>query len=100
MRSDQLDKRRRGHLLLRARNCFEALLQTHIVQPQRMSDRMQTVLPRQFYCGLPKRLRQLRPMRLHAAKLIKPSLQLRDWLGDTGCAFIVQYQPTSAADRT
>jgi hypothetical protein len=61
---------------------------------------MQTVLPRQFYCGLPKRLRQLGPMRLSAAKLIKPSLQLCDWLWDGGCVFVVQYQPTSAADRT
>jgi hypothetical protein len=59
---------------------------------------MQTVLPSQLYRGLPKRLRQFRPMRPTAAKLIKPSLQLRDWLGDRGCAFIVQYQPTSAAD--
>ncbi len=98
MRSDQLDKHRRGCLLLRARNSFESLLQTHIVQPQRMSDRMQTVLPRQFYCGLPKRLRQLRPMRLRAAKLIKPSLQLRDWLRDGGCVFVVQCQPTLATD--
>jgi hypothetical protein len=65
-----------------------------------MSNRMQTVLTRQIYRRLPKRLRQPRPMRLRAAKLIKPSLQLHDWLGDTGCAFIVQYQPTSAADRT
>jgi hypothetical protein len=63
-----------------------------------MSNRMLTVLPSQPYRGLPKRLRQFRPMRPTAAKLIKPSLQLHDWLGDTGCAFIVQYQPTSAAD--
>jgi hypothetical protein len=37
-------------------------------------------------------------MRLCAAKLIKPSLQLRDWLRDGGCVFIVQYQPTLATD--
>jgi hypothetical protein len=63
-----------------------------------MSNRMQTMLPRQFYCRLPKRLRQLRPMRPRAAKLIKPSMQLHDWLRDRGSTFVVQYQPTSAAD--
>jgi hypothetical protein len=59
---------------------------------------MQTVLPSQLCRSLPKRLRQFRPMWPTAAKLIKPSLQLHDWLGDRGCAFIVQYQPTSTAD--
>jgi len=41
--------------------------------------------PRQACCGLPKRLRQISPMspmRPRAAKLIKPSLQMHDWLGD------------------
>jgi hypothetical protein len=55
-----------------------------------MSNGMQSVFPRQFYRGLPKRLRQLRPMRPTAAKLIKPLLQLRDRLGDTGSAFVIQ----------
>jgi hypothetical protein len=63
-----------------------------------MSNRMQTVRPRQFYCRLPKRLRQLRPMRLCAAKLIKPSLQLRNWLRDGGCVFVVQYQSADLGD--
>jgi hypothetical protein len=63
-----------------------------------MSNRMQTVFPRQFYCGLPKRLRQLRPMRPTAAKLIKSSLQLHDRLGARGSVFVIQYQPTSTAD--
>jgi hypothetical protein len=63
-----------------------------------MSNRMQTVLPRQFYCRLPKRLRQLRPMRPTAAKLIKPTLQLRDRLRNGRYAFAVQSQPTSATD--
>jgi hypothetical protein len=61
---------------------------------------MQTVLLRQFHCGLPKRLRQLGPMRLSAAKLIQLALQVHDWLGDRGCVFVVQYQPTSATDGT
>ncbi len=98
MRSDQFDECRRGCLLLDGRKSLKSPLQPHIVQPQRMSNRMQTVRPRQFYCRLPKRLRQLRPMRLCAAKLIKPSLQLRDWLRDGGCVFVVQYQPTLATD--
>jgi hypothetical protein len=59
---------------------------------------MKTVLPGRIYCRLPKRLRQLGPMRLSAAKLIKLALQVHDWLGDRGCGFVVQYQPTSAAD--
>jgi hypothetical protein len=59
---------------------------------------MQTVFPRQFHCGLPKRLRKLGPMRLSASKLIQLALQVHDWLGDRGCAFVLQYQPSSAAD--
>jgi hypothetical protein len=51
-----------------------------------------------FYRRLPKRLRQFRPMRLRAGKLIKPSLQLRDWLRDGGSVFVVQHQPTLATD--
>jgi hypothetical protein len=62
--------------------------------------RHQSALTRQFYRGLQKRLMQLRPMRTTAEKLIKPSLQLHDRLGDRGCAFAVQYQPTLAADST
>src|ERR1017187_1445421 len=53
---------------------------------------------RQFHCGLPKRLRKLGPMRLSASKLIQLALQVHDWLGDRGCAFVLQYQPSSAAD--
>jgi len=59
---------------------------------------MHAVFPRQFYCGLLKSLRRLRPMRLTVPKFIKPLLQLRDRLGDTGSAFVIQYQPTSTAD--
>ena len=72
-------------------------LQPHIVQPQRMSNRIQAVFPGKFARGLPQRLRELRPMRLRAAKLIKPPLQLHDWLGDRD-ALLVEFQPASAAD--
>jgi hypothetical protein len=37
-------------------------------------------------------------MRLSASKLIQLALQVHDWLGDKGCAFVLQYQPSSAAD--
>ena len=37
------------------RTSLQASLQPHIVQSQRMSNGMQTVLPRQFYCSLPQR---------------------------------------------
>jgi hypothetical protein len=32
--------------------------------------------------------------------VLQPPLQLQDWFGDRGCALVVQYQPTSAADST
>src|SRR5258708_12478323 len=50
------------------------------------------MLPRQFDGSLPQRLRQLRPPRLSAAKLIQLALQLVDWLGNS-CAFAVHIQP-------
>jgi cystathionine beta-lyase/cystathionine gamma-synthase len=65
-----------------------------------MNNRMQTVLTRQFYCRLPRRPRELRPMRLRAAKHIKSLLQLRDWLRDGECVSVVHYQPTLETDRT
>src|SRR3954447_23643293 len=50
------------------------------------------MLPRQFDGSLPQRLRQFRPPRLSAAKLIQLALQLGDWLGNR-CAFAVHIQP-------
>jgi len=41
-----------------------------------MRYRVHTVLPGQFNCCLPQRLRQLRPPRLRATKLIQLPLQL------------------------
>jgi len=49
----------------------QAAFSAHIVQPQRMSNRMQTMFPSEFHRSLPQRLRQLRPMRPGAAKVIK-----------------------------
>lgn len=46
-----------------------------------MSNRMQTVLPRQFYGSLPQRFRKLGPMWLRTSKLIQLALQLHDRLG-------------------
>src|SRR5713101_7457804 len=57
-----------------------------------MRDGIDTVLPGQFDRTLPQRLRQLRPPRLGAAKLIQLALQLVDWLRN-GCAFAVHNQP-------
>src|SRR5713101_7605571 len=57
-----------------------------------MRDGIDTVLPGQFDRTLPQRLRQLRPPRLGAAKLIQLALQLGDWLGN-GYAFAVHNQP-------
>src|SRR5713101_1873615 len=57
-----------------------------------MRDGIDTVLPGQFDRTLPQRLRQLRPPRLAAAKLIQLALQLGDWLRN-GCAFAVHNQP-------
>src|ERR1700676_2842193 len=57
-----------------------------------MRDGIDTVLPGQFDRTLPQRLRQLRPPRLGAAKLIQLALQLGDWLRN-GCAFAVHNQP-------
>src|SRR6202040_4446279 len=57
-----------------------------------MRDGIDTVLPGQFDRTLPQRLRQLRPPRLGAAKLIQLALQLGDWLSN-GCAFAVHNQP-------
>ena len=98
MRSYQLHKRRRGWLSGATRSALETLLQLRIVQPQRMSNRIHAVFPGQFHSGLPYGLRKLRPMWPGAAKLIQPPLQLDDWLGSGGCDFLVQDQPTSAAD--
>jgi hypothetical protein len=50
----------------------------HIVRPDRVRDGIHTVLPGQFDCSLPQRLRQLRPPRLGTAKLIQRALQLQD----------------------
>ena len=69
----------------RPRSSAEPLLQPHIVQPQRVRNRIHTVLPRQFHRRLPQRLRQLRPPRLRAPKLIQLVLQLRDWFGNGVC---------------
>lgn len=98
MRSDQFNECRLGCILPQLRNSPEPFLQLHIIQPQRVSNRIQTVLPRQFDGSLPQRLRQLRPSRLGAAKLIKLALKLNNWFGYGGCDFAVQSQPTSTAD--
>jgi hypothetical protein len=84
MSRNQFHESRRGRLLLFANNrtSREAPLQPHVVQPQRMSNRMQTVLPRQFYRSLPQRFGNLRPVRLSTAKLIQLPLQLNDGLRD------------------
>jgi hypothetical protein len=63
-----------------------------------MSNRMQTVLPRQFYGSLPQRFRKLGPMWLLTSKPIQLALQLHDRLGDGQGALVVQCQPTSADD--
>src|SRR5438128_378690 len=63
-----------------------------------MRDGIDTVLPGQFDRTLPQRLRQLRPPRLGAAKLIQLALQLGDWLRN-GCAFAVHNQPPPDAMR-
>jgi hypothetical protein len=44
-----------------------------------MSDRIHAMLPGQLHRSPLQRLRQLRPMRPGAAKLIQPSLQVHDW---------------------
>ena len=84
-----------GRVALRRRagSSAEPFLQPHVVQPQRVRDRIYAVLPGQFDRSLPQRLRQLRPPRLGAAKLIQLALQLHDWLGDGWCAFAVHDQP-------
>jgi len=79
MRRDHFNECRRGCLLFRIRNAVEPLLQPRIVQPQRMSDRIHAMLPGQLHRSPLQRLRQLRPMRPGAAKLIQPSLQVHDW---------------------
>jgi hypothetical protein len=63
-----------------------------------MSHRIQTMLPRQLYCGLPQPFGDFRPVRLCAPELIQLPLQLDDRLGDGQGVLIVQYQPTSADD--
>ncbi len=98
MRGDQFNECRLGCLLPKIRYSAKPFLQLHIIQPQRVSNRIQTMLPGQFHRGLPEWLRQLRSMRPGAAKLIQLALQLNDWIGDGGCNFAVQYQPTSSAD--
>jgi hypothetical protein len=60
------------------RNAVEPLLKPRIVQPQRMSYRIHTMLASQLHRSLPQRLRQLRPMWLSAARLIQLPLQLLD----------------------
>ena len=64
------------------RNLPQPFLQSHIVQPQRMSYRIHAMLPGQLHRSLPQRLRQPGSMRLRASKLIQLALQLNDWLGD------------------
>jgi len=99
MRSDQLDKRRLGRFLSKTRNSAKPLLQLHIIQSQWVSNRIQTVLPRQFYRSFPKLARQSCPLWPGVSKLLKLALQLSDWLGDGRCAFSpAQCQPTSPAD--
>jgi hypothetical protein len=98
MRRDQLNECRLGRILAKIRYSAKPLFQLHIIQPKRMSNRIQTMLPSQFHASLPKRFRQLRPSRLGAAKLIQLALKLNDWLGGGGCDFAVQYQPTSSTD--
>jgi len=55
----------------------------------RVRDGIYAMLPGQFDRSLPQWLRQLRPSRLGAAKLIQLALQLRDRLRDRWCAFRV-----------
>jgi hypothetical protein len=59
---------------------------------RRMGDVVHTVLSGQFHRGLPLRLRQPRPRRLGAPKLLHLALQLRHWLWNR-CACRVHYQP-------
>ena len=74
---DQFNECRLGRLLCAIRKAVEPLLQSRIVQPQRMSYRIHAMLASQLHRRLPQRLRQLRPMWLCAAKLIQLPLQLR-----------------------
>jgi hypothetical protein len=55
-------------------NSTELFLQPRIIQPQTVGYRINTVLPSQFDRSLPEGLRQLRPPRLDAAKLLQLAL--------------------------
>jgi len=91
-RRDQLDKRRLGGLRPEAWRYTEPLLQPHVVQPQRVRNGIDAVLPGQFDRSLPQRFRQLRSYRLGASELLQLALQLRDWFGN-GSALTVHDQP-------
>jgi len=79
-------------------NSAESSLKPHVVQPQRVRDRIYAVLSGQLDRSLPQWLWQLRPLRLGAAKLIQLALQLYDRLRDRWCAFPVHDQVPLAPD--
>ena len=99
MVSDQFNECRFGCLLSGARSPVEPLLQPRIVQPKRMSDRIDTVLPGQASTAACRSVSgSFARTGLHAAKLIQLPLQLLDRIGNGRCAFTVQYQPTPVTD--
>ena len=90
---DQFDECRPGCLSPVAGRFAKPFLQPHIIQPQRLRDGINSVLPGQFDRRLPQRLRQLRPPLLSAAELIQLALQLHDWLGNGWFGFAAHDQP-------
>ncbi len=79
---NQFHESRRSRLLLfrDLGNGCKTALQSHSVQAQRMSHRIQTMPMRQFHRRLPQRLRNPGPMRIRTAKLLQPTLQLQNEL--------------------
>jgi hypothetical protein len=78
----QFDEYRLTRLASEGGHAAESSLQPHVVQSQRVRDRIYAILAGQFDRSLPQWLRQLRPVRSGAAKLIQLALQLHDRLRD------------------
>jgi hypothetical protein len=70
----QFDESRLVCLALKGANSAEPSFQPHVVQPERVRDGIYAMLSGQLDRSLPQRLRQLRPLRLRAAKLIQLTL--------------------------
>ena len=95
---DQFDECRPGCLSPVAGRFAQPFLQPHIIQPQRLRDRIDSVLPGQLDRRLPQRLRQLRPPLPGTTELIQLALQLTIGSGMGGLALPLMISRPSATE--